>query len=52
MRLQGLRVIDVEHCLSAKARLSTATREKIYNVLHSALEAAVKNQLVARNMRS
>jgi integrase len=50
MPLQGLRAIDVEHCLSAKAALSLAMREKIYNVLHSALEAAVKSQLVARNV--
>lgn len=50
MRLQGLRAVDVEACLAAKTGLSPATLEKIYVVLHSALEAAVRSQLVARNV--
>jgi integrase len=50
LRLQGLRPLDVESFLASKAVLAPATLEKIFTVLSSALKAAVKNQLVARNV--
>lgn len=49
-RLQGLRVLDIEAMVAEKARLAPATLEKILTVLGSALKAAERNQLVARNM--
>ena len=48
-RLQGLRAIHVESLLAGKADLAPATLEKIHTVLSTALKAAVKNRLVARN---
>jgi integrase len=53
VRLQGLRVLDVEAFLTSKAAtLAPATMEKVYTVLSSALKAAVRNSLVARNVAS
>jgi hypothetical protein len=52
LRLQGLRAVDVESFLAAKTELAPATLEKIFTVLSSALKAAVKNSLVARNVAS
>jgi integrase len=50
LRLQGLRSIDVEAFVTAKADLAPATVEKVFTVLSSALKAAVRNQLLARNV--
>jgi integrase len=54
LRLQGLRVLDVEKFLAEKAeqKLAPATLEKIFTVLSSALKAAVRSGLVARNVAS
>lgn len=49
-RLQGLRSIDIESFLAEKASLAPATLEKIFVVLSSALKAAMRGQLVARNV--
>lgn len=50
LRLQGLRSLDIERFLADKAALAPATLEKIFTVLSSALKAAVRSQLVARNV--
>ena len=50
LRLQGLRVLDVEAMLAKKSTLAPATLEKILTVLSSALKAAVRSQLVALNV--
>jgi integrase len=50
LRLQGLRVLDIEAMVAEKGRLAPATLEKILTVLGSALKAAERNQLVARNV--
>ena len=50
IRLQGLRSIDIESFLADKTDLAPATLEKIFIVLSSALKAATKSQLVARNV--
>ena len=50
LRLQGLRPLDVEAMLAGKSTLAPATLEKILTVLSSALKAAVRSQLVARNV--
>ena len=42
--------MDIESFLASKADLAPATVEKIFTVLGSALKAAVKNQLLARNV--
>lgn len=53
VRLQGLRVLDVEAFLAKKAEtLAPATLEKVFTVLSSALKAAVRSGLVARNVAS
>jgi integrase len=49
-RLQGLRSIDVESLLADRSNLAPATLEKIFTVLSSALKAAMRSQLVARNV--
>lgn len=49
-RLQGLRSIDIEGFLAQKATLAPATLGKIFTVLSSALKAAMRSQLVARNV--
>ena len=49
-RLQGLRVLDIEAMLAEKSALAPATLDKILTVLGSALKAAERSQLVARNM--
>ena len=50
LRLQGLRVLDIEAMLAAKSALAPATLGKILTVLGSALKAAERSQLVARNI--
>lgn len=50
VRLQSLRPIDIESFLSEKSSLAPATLEKIFTVLSSALKAAMKAQLVGRNV--
>jgi len=51
LRLQGLRVLDVEKFLADKAdTLAPATLEKVFTVLSSALKSAVRDRLVARNV--
>jgi len=53
IRLQQLRVIDVEKFLAEKGEtLGPAMLEKVFTVLSSALKAAVKSGLVARNVAS
>lgn len=49
-KLQGLRTIDVERFLVDRGSLAPATLEKIFVVLSSALKAAVRSQLIARNV--
>ena len=50
LRLQGLRVLDIEAMVAEKFALAPATLDKILTVLGSALKAAERSQLVARNM--
>jgi integrase len=53
VRLQGLRVLDVEKFLADKSpTLAPATLEKVFTVLSSALKAAVRSGLVVRNVAS
>jgi len=53
VRLQGLRPLDVEAFLAKKATtFAPAMLEKVFTVLSSALKAAVKSGLVARNVAS
>ncbi|PWT80446.1 MAG: hypothetical protein C5B57_12210 [Blastocatellia bacterium] len=53
LRLQGLRVLDVEKLLTDKREtLAPATLEKVFTVLRSALKAAVRSGLVLRNVAS
>src|SRR5215467_5008912 len=47
---ERLRSIDIESFLSEKGSLAPATLEKIFTVLCSALKAAMRAQLVARNV--
>ena len=49
-RLQGLRVLDIEAMVAEKSALAPATLDKILTVLGSALKAAERSQLVARNV--
>lgn len=50
LRLQGLAPLDVEAMLAEKSTLAPATLEKILMVLNGALKAAVRSQLIARNV--
>jgi integrase len=53
LRLQGLRVVDVERWLTDKREtLAPATVGKVFTVLSSALTAAVRSGLVMRNVAS
>ena len=49
-RLQGLRVLDIKAMVAEKSALAPATLDKILTVLGSALKAAERSQLVARNV--
>ena len=50
LRLQGLRSLDIEAMLAKTSRPAPATLGKIFTVLSSALKAAVRSQLVVRNV--
>jgi len=53
VRLQGLRPLDVEAFLAKKATtFAPAMLEKVFTILSSALKAAVKSGLIARNVAS
>jgi integrase len=52
IRLQALKALDLERYYATKAAdgLAPATLAKHHHILHGALEAAVRGQLVARNV--